>query len=96
MLHTQDEPPTQTWDPLDYYVRRVSGRLMLVQTLMSADEESPEVQTVYIEVADLEPEWAEAVLEQGADLEDGKSCHFIPPEEDEFEEADDFEDDMNA
>lgn len=77
------------WQHLDYYVRRVEGELVLVQTLLKLlpDQavEDGEITTYYIELADLDEEWAQAVFEQGSDLEEGKSGDFVPPED--FEES---------
>ncbi|MCC7450112.1 MAG: hypothetical protein IT324_22030 [Anaerolineae bacterium] len=73
------------WQHLDYYVRREGDDLVLVQTLLRRQVDHPpdqaEICTVYITLDQLEPDWAEAVLSQGADLEHGKSCDFVPPDE---------------
>lgn len=73
------------WQHLDYYVRREADNLVLVQTLLRrAIDQSPdqaEICTFYITLDQLEPEWVEAVLSQGAALEHGKSCDFVPPDE---------------
>ena len=73
------------WQHLDYYVRRVEGELVLVQTLLKllSDQavEDGEITTYYIELSDLDEEWSQAVFEQGSDLEEGKSCDFVPPDE---------------
>ena len=84
------------WQHLDYYVRREGADLVLVQTLLRRKlDESPdqaEICTFYITLDELEPDWVEAVLSQGADLARGKSCDFVPPDElvDYYDEA--FED----
>ena len=73
------------WQHLDYYVRRVDDELVLVQTLLKLlpgePVENGEITTYYIELSDLDEDWAQAVLEQGYDLEEGKSCDFVPPDE---------------
>src|ERR1041385_5727498 len=69
------------WQHLDYYVRRVDGELVLVQTLLKLSSNEPsengEISTFYIELSDLDDDWAQAVLEQGSDLEEGKSGDFV-------------------
>jgi hypothetical protein len=73
------------WQHLDYYVRRVDDELVLVETLLKVspgeEAENAEIMTFYFEPEDLEEEWAIAVLEQGRDLEEGKSGDFVPPDE---------------
>ena len=73
------------WRHLDFYVRRHEGQLILVQTMLRLERNAPsdagEIVTLYFDLDQLAPEWADAVLEQGATLEDGKSCDFAPPEE---------------
>ena len=73
------------WQHLDYYVRRLEGELVLVQTLLKQMSDrsldNAEIGTFYIALDDLDAEWAEAVLEQGEHLEEGKSCDFVPPDE---------------
>src|SRR5690349_9071343 len=74
------------WQHLDYYVRRQSGRLYLVRTMFKMEPGIPdhegEIVTFYFELDELDAEWIDAVLEQGADLQEGKSCDFAPPDED--------------
>jgi hypothetical protein len=74
---------------LGYYVRRVEGSLVLVQTFLiqHEDQSQSDIQTAYIEMGDLEPSWIDAVHEQGQHLIEGKSVDFVPPDED-----DDFDD----
>lgn len=73
------------WQHLDFYVRRFEGELVLVQTLLKQVlGESPknaEIATFYYRLQELEDDWAQAVIEQGAHLEEGKSTDFAPPNE---------------
>lgn len=79
-------PGDAIWQHLDYYVRRDAGRLLLVRTMLKrapgALPNQGEIITFYYELEELDADWAEAVLEQGVDLEEGKSCDFVPPDED--------------
>ena len=74
------------WQHLDFYVRRREGQLVLVQTLLKFERDSPdntaEIITIYFGLDQLDLEWADAVSDQGAALEEGKSCDFVPPDED--------------
>lgn len=86
MAEFSTEPDNEIiWQHLDFYVRRVDGELVLVETLLKVlpgeSSENAEINTFYFEVQDLEEEWAFAVLEQGCDLEEGKSGDFVPPDE---------------
>lgn len=77
---------------LGYYVRRVEGNLVLVQTFLiqHEDQSQSDIQTAYIEMGDLEPSWIEAIHEQGHHLIEGKSAEFVPPDDDdEFDDLDD-------
>ena len=86
------------WQHLDYYVRCVEGALVLVQTLLKQmpgqEPHEAEITTFYIEPKDLDTEWAEAVLEQGGHLAEGKSCDFIPPDEFDYPIDDPDEDEL--
>ena len=79
-------PGDAIWQHLDYYVRRYSGRLLLVRTMLKlapgALPNQGEIVTLYYELEELDLDWADAVLEQGDALEEGKSCDFVPPDED--------------
>ncbi len=74
------------WQHLDYYVRRHAGRLVLVRTMFKREPGIPddrgEIITFYFDLDELDAEWADAVLEQGSALDEGKSCDFAPPDED--------------
>ena len=79
-------PEDAIWEHLDFYVRRFEGQLVLVQTMLKREpaisSDAVEIITFYFELDELDPEWADAVWEQGAELEEGKSCDFAPPNED--------------
>ncbi len=73
-----------SWEHLDYYVRRHGGELYLVETLLKEVRNQPdqtEICTFYYSQDQLTPDWAEALHEQGADLEEFKSTDFVPPDE---------------
>lgn len=76
-----NDPSQVTWQHMDYYVRRDGDQLFLVQTLLKESADQSEICTFYIDLDQLEADWVEAIFEQGADLEDGKSCDFVPPDE---------------
>ena len=92
-----DEIEEEGFTHIGYYVRRVDGELILVQTFItdSDDPDTANARTVYFATADLEPEWAEAVSEQGEALFEGKSAEFIPPDDyDDLDDEDaDYDDD---
>jgi hypothetical protein len=72
------------WEHLDYYVRRAGLDLYLVQTAWKIPKESPadaEIVTFYYCIDELNDEWADALIEQGEGLLDGKSADFVPPDE---------------
>jgi hypothetical protein len=82
------------WQHLGYYVRREEGQLVLIESFLvqdPADPASADVTMLHLDLDELEPEWVEAVALQGADLEEGKSCEFVTPDEDLFE----FEEDLD-
>jgi hypothetical protein len=97
-----DEEPIDEVDEIDedgfthigYYVRRVNGELVLVQTFItdSDDPDNANARSVYFTPSDLEPEWAAAVLEQGESLFEGKSAEFIPPDDYYEDDELDYED----
>lgn len=79
---------------LGYYVRRENDTLVLVETLLMEGDnpDTTDIYTVHIPLEDLEPEWVEALYEQGSHLEEGKSCEFVAPDdpdEDDFDEDED-------
>jgi hypothetical protein len=79
-----DGDPRITWEHLDYYVRRHGGDLYLVETLLKQVQDRPdqaEICTFYYTPDQLTPEWAEALHEQGEDLQEFKSADFAPPDE---------------
>jgi hypothetical protein len=90
-----DEIEEDGFTHIGYYVRRVEGDLVLVQTFItdSDDPDTANARTVYFALTDLEPEWTVAVLEQGEALDEDKSVEFIPPEE--YDDFDDEEDDAD-
>lgn len=74
------------WTHLGYYVRRENGELVLVQTFLverpdDVQAAATDIRTFHIDPNELEPDWAEEVLIQGAHLAEGKSCEFFPPDE---------------
>jgi hypothetical protein len=82
------------WYHVGYYVRRVNGELVLVQSLVTVNEDGDDADalTLYLDLDELEPAWLESLHEQGFELAEGKSCEFIPPEdEDEFDDEDEEE-----
>jgi hypothetical protein len=81
---TQETPTEDVWwQHLDYYVRRYEDQLLLVQTLLkqNGDPSQDEICTYYYSLDEMPANWARAVFEQGRNLEDGKSCDFVPPDE---------------
>ncbi|MBX3082753.1 MAG: hypothetical protein KF716_14030 [Anaerolineae bacterium] len=88
-----DEVDEDGFTHIGYYVRRVNGDLVLVQTFIT-DSDDPDLanaRTVYFAPDDLEPEWAIAIEEQGEALLEGKSAEFIPP--DDYDDLDEDEED---
>ena len=72
------------WEHLDYYVRRHGSDLYLVETLLKqvyGARDEVEICTFYYTLDQLDPDWADALEEQGADLEAFKSRDFVPPDE---------------
>lgn len=84
MVTDQERDSEISYYHLDYYVRRFEGELVLVETLLKQSAHAPdesEIVTFYIAQEDLEPDWVDALLEQGEDLEEGQSMDFVPPDE---------------
>ena len=79
-------PEDTIWEHLDFYVRRYEGQLVLVQTMLKLEPgisaDAAEIITFYFTLDQLDPDWVDAVSEQGAALKEGKSCDFAPPDED--------------
>jgi hypothetical protein len=73
---------------LGYYVRRVEGVLVLVQTFVvntdtgAGTGTSVDVQMAYLDRGDLDEAWLEAIDDQGQHLIEGKSVEFMPPDDD--------------
>jgi len=84
-----------SWEHLDYYVRRVDNKPVLIETMMRTDPDgNQEIYTFSIELEELDDEWADALIEQAEGLEEGKSADFVPPDEMRaFAHRDDDEDD---
>jgi hypothetical protein len=94
-----DEIEEDGFTHIGYYVRRVEGELVLVQTFItdSDDPDTANARTVYFALADLEPEWAMAVIEQGEALLENKSVEFIPPDEyDDLADDEDYDEEDDA
>ncbi|HVO42928.1 MAG TPA: hypothetical protein VMT34_09900 [Aggregatilineales bacterium] len=73
-----------SWEHLDYYVRRSGKDLFLVQTALKTVADDPdrsEICTFYYGIDELTDDWANALIDQGEMLEDGKSADFVPPDE---------------
>lgn len=66
-------------------IEMVGGRLVLVETSMAQyrgqDAEVEEDEIEILELEELPETWMNAVLEQGADLEEGETVYFQYPED---------------
>ncbi len=98
---TDDTDPESHYDDLDatddliaygvvHRIEMIEGRLVLVETSMAQyrgqDAEVEEDEIEILELEELPETWINAVLQQGAELEEGETVYFQYPDEDEDED----------